>query len=372
MASAYEINLLCETGGGGVARHVFDLYRGLKLRGRIVRLIVSLRRADPLYRAELATIDPADVYQIDLRRRPSVEDIVAAAKLRHYLRNRARPQVVHAHSTKAGAIAALLRSRKTATLFTPHAYRGMDPTLPGWQKVMVTVAEKYLSNAHRKVIATCPEEYAYARRLGISGERLSLVVNGVDLQAVREVGRQSRMAGCGGVCAVGFVGRLVHQKNPITFLKALSVMKASGFPFHGHIVGDGPLRPMLEKYARDTGLADDLTFYGTVNNIPILANCDLLVHTSLYEACPYSLLEAVALGIPIVAVTNAGTEAIFGERLRTIEGHLKYGEIADTAMKIFRDPGAREEIRATYKHIEREISIEAMVDKIEGVYNTLW
>jgi glycosyltransferase involved in cell wall biosynthesis len=370
--NTYEINLLLETGCGGAARHVFDLYRGLKQRGRSVRLILSLRRADPLFLAELASIDPEDVYQIDIRRSPSPEDIVAVVKLRHFLRQRTELQVVHAHSTKAGAISAMLGSDRTATIFTPHAYRGMDTTLHGWQKAIVRAADKFLSNANRKVIASSLGEYRYARSLGISQKRLSLIVYGMDVQGVRDVGRNSRLIGSENACDVGFVGRLAHQKSPLTFLKVLEVMKASGFAFHGHIIGDGPLRPMLEKFARDHQLTQDVTFYGTVNAIPLMANLDLFVHTSIYESFPYSLLEAVALGIPIVAVSNIGSEAILGGRLQLIKGHLKHAEIADAAMNLFRDSAARDKIRATYLDIEKEIELGTMIDKIEAEYDALW
>ena len=338
----------------------------------MVRLILSLRRADSLFREELATIDPDDVYLVDLRRNPSPGDILAVVKLRHYLYRRPQRQVVHAHSTKAGAIAAMLRSDRTATVFTPHAYRGMDATLSGWRKVLVRMAEGCLSRAHRKVIAVSPDEYKYARELGISEERLSLIVNGVDLKGVREIGKRSRMPGSGNVFNIGFVGRLVHQKSPLTFLKALNALRASGISFHGHIIGDGPLRPILENYVQDKGLMDSLTFYGTANALPLMANFDLLVHTSIYESFPYSLLEAIALGVPVVAVANSGSKAIFGERLELIRDHQMYLEIAAAAMHLFRDSAAREQIRASYREIEKGISIDAMVDKIETEYNALW
>jgi glycosyltransferase involved in cell wall biosynthesis len=372
MRQAYEVNLLLETGGGGAARHVLDLYRGLKLRGRRVRLILSLRRADPLFQAELATIDADDVYQIDLRRYPSPKDIVAVVKLRNYLHKLPQLQVVHAHSTKAGAIAAMLRSDRTVTLFTPHAYRGMDATLQGYRGVIVRAAEKLLSSAHRKVIAVSPAEFVYARQLGISEEKLSLIENGVDLQKLRELGRRSSRKRANEVCAIGFVGRLVHQKSPLTILKALDVMKGLGFRFHSHIIGDGPLRPSLEEYARDNGLTPYISFYGTVNAIPILANCDVLVHTSIYESLPYSLLEAIALGVPVVAVANAGSEAIFGERIELIKGHLNHVAIADAVMHISRDVAAREKLREIYRDIEDKIGLETMIDKIEAEYGALW
>lgn len=372
MRNAYDINLLLETGCGGAARHVFDLYRGLKQRGRLVRLIVSIRRADPLFLAELGTIDPHDVYPINLRRSPSPEDIVAVVKLRRYLRHLTKPQVVHAHSTKAGAISAMLGSDRIATIFTPHAYRGMDTTLHGWQKAIVRGADRLLSNANRKVIASSPGEYAYARSLGISQKKLSLIVYGMDVHGVRDVGRNSGLIGSENACDVGFVGRLAHQKSPLTFLKVLEVMKASGFAFHGHIIGDGPLRPMLENYARDHQLTQYVTFYGTVNAIPLISHFDLFLHTSIYESFPYSLLEAVALGIPIVAVSNIGSEAILGGRLPLIKGHLEHAEIADAAMNLFRDSAARDKIKAAYLNIEEEIKLGTMIDKIEAEYEALW
>ncbi len=334
--------------------------------------MLSLQRADPIFQLELKSIEPRDVYQLDLCRQPRLGDIAAITKLRRYLRGRSQPQIVHAHSTKAGAVASMLQSDRTAILFSPHAYRGMDTTLGGWRGALVRLAEASISKRYCKVIVVSPDEYKYARELGIREDRLCLIPNGVNLQEIRDVGQSAKRTSSDNVCDIGFIGRLVHQKDPLTFFKALSVMAADGFAFHGHVVGDGPLRPMLEKYACENGIMNNVTFYGTVKAIPLLANWDVLVHTSIYESCPYSLLEGIALGVPIVAVTNAGSKAIFGERLELIKGQQMYTQIASATMRINRESSVREQIRAVYRQMEKEISIDIMIENIEAEYNDLW
>src|SRR6185295_5494095 len=76
---------------------------------------------------------------------------------------------------------------------------------------------------------------------------------------------------------------------------------------HFHIVGGGPLRPVLEFHAAARGLSDRVTFHGHRDDVPsMLAAADLYVLASRTEALPNGVLEAMAAGLPVVAFAVEG------------------------------------------------------------------
>lgn len=109
------------------------------------------------------------------------------------------------------------------------------------------------------------------------------------------------MSRIGGVKLI-FVGRLVDIKDPVTLLEAYALAKEDIRHLRLVICGDGPLRPALEKMADK-----DVHFLGFVGNIPsMLKGADIFVITSLYDASPRSLMEAMCMGLPTVATKVGG------------------------------------------------------------------
>src|SRR5208282_766883 len=221
----------------------------------------------------------------------------------------------HAHSTKAGMIGSLLRSRVRASIFTPHAYRGVDATARRLSRAFLRVAERAYSKGYDRVLTVAPAEMEYARSIGIRGEALRCIPNGLDTGQIRfpEVFERRRPR-TGRLC-LGFVGRLVYQKNPILFLEVLAQVVRRGRDARAIIVGDGPMRGAMSHVARRLGIAARIDWRGDTPASPWMQEMDVLVHTSIYEALPYVLLEACADLLPIVATSNCGSEAVLRSRL---------------------------------------------------------
>jgi glycosyltransferase involved in cell wall biosynthesis len=238
---APEVILLAEA-AGGVMRHVIDLYRGLRARDWRVQLVISPVRLDARYRDELDLLEQRDVIYIPMDRKPSGRDLKACSAVAGVLDDARGDAILHAHSTKAGAIGALLHSRARASVLTPHAYRGMDPTCPPLSGKLVRAAERIFSGGYDRVIAVSPAEMEYAKTIGIREEALRYIPHGLDTSCIPFAQIYRRRAKLGQRLCLGFVGRLVHQKNPILFIEVLAELVARGCDAHAIIVGDGPLR----------------------------------------------------------------------------------------------------------------------------------
>jgi glycosyltransferase involved in cell wall biosynthesis len=106
---------------------------------------------------------------------------------------------------------------------------------------------------------------------------------------------------------IGIVGRIFPIKNHALFLDAAARISARERNARFIIVGDGVLRPMLEKQASHLGIADRVLFTGWRRDLPrICADLDALVVSSDNEGTPVSAIEAMASSCPVVATRVGG------------------------------------------------------------------
>ena len=108
------------------------------------------------------------------------------------------------------------------------------------------------------------------------------------------------------------VGRLQDQKNNAFAMRSLAASRARiSQRLEYHIVGDGPLRSDLLKQAEDLGLGEQVVWHGWVprERLPgIYRSCDCLLHPTLYEGMPNVVLEAMAMGLPVIASNVSGND----------------------------------------------------------------
>lgn len=161
---------------------------------------------------------------------------------------------------------------------------------------------------------TCQEAI---RRERISPRRVSVIRNGVVTPATepvstedvelmrRELGlpEQSRI--------ILSVGRLVEEKGYSCLLESIPIVLARVPEATFSIAGDGPIRASLEERASQLGIAEAVRFLGKRSDVGYLLRAiDVYVQPSLREGLPLSLLDAMAVGIPVVATTAGGIKEV--------------------------------------------------------------
>jgi glycosyltransferase involved in cell wall biosynthesis len=113
------------------------------------------------------------------------------------------------------------------------------------------------------------------------------------------------------------VGRLSEQKGQLVLLSALAVLAEEGVPFKMTIAGDGPLRPEIERKIRELGLGDHVELTGWLTNAQVrarLRGARALILPSFAEGLPVVLMEALALGRPVVTTYVAGIPELVTDR----------------------------------------------------------
>ena len=151
---------------------------------------------------------------------------------------------------------------------------------------------------------------AVARRLresGLDESKVVVIPNALPEEAFAETA--PAVPRHEGLLRVGMIARMNNPvKNHVGFLHAASRL-ASKFPsLEFLLVGDGPLRPELERMAAQLGVRDRILFLGERHDIPaILAAMDISVLPSFSESLPNAVLESMAAGVPVVATGVGGT-----------------------------------------------------------------
>ncbi len=358
--------LLLQSMAGGATRNAFDVYKFLKERNWDVRLIVSNVGVATRYQEELNGFDKSDIEWVPMRRAPHVSDVSAYFRIRESLARIDKKTILHAHSTKAGMLGHLLRSHVYATVFSPHAYRGIDPKLHGPSRQVVERIESRYSSNYDRVVVEVPLEYDYAVKIGIEKQRLRLIPNGVNVTGAMLADAFDQRRVLPTHPTLGFVGRLVYQKNPLLFVEVLNQVVRNGCDAKAIIVGDGPLKHEMVELADRYGIAGRISWRGEVPAAAVYSEMDVMVHTSLYEAMAYSLIEACAALLPIVATQNPGSEAIIGNVLPdnlSAEGDAR--ALARMVLRIVRDNQLRIEQLRIMERIAQQYSTENMISRLE-------
>ena len=249
-----------------------------------------------------------------------------------------------------------------------------------------SVRHFYLKLSPYLIANSFATEASYAPYL-LKSQKSFMVYNGVDLSRFIP---QKRIEGFYGVekdaIVIAQVGRIVSGKKLDTYVKAMSrVIKSSSKKVYGLIVGDisdfkNPLIfdpeyfREIKRLISQLGLDDRLIFTGFIKDqMKLYSNIDVLVQSSQSEGFGRTLIEAMAMGVPVVAAKAGGTEEIVKDNLT---GFLFPPEdqnaLADLILNIMDNPDAGRKIAANArKWIAGNFSIEKHFQAIEKIYRMI-
>jgi glycosyltransferase involved in cell wall biosynthesis len=371
-----KVLLLLEASGGGAGRHVADLALGLKARGVEVHLAYGTRRLSSPFAQGLPALREAGVELLplpSLRRSPHPSDLGVLRELLAYARKKGSFSLVHGHSSKGGALARVLGVLlRIPILYTPHGVVTLSPFLSPLKRLAYGGAERLLARLADLTIAVSPWEGEALARLGYPKSRLRVIPNGVDLRPPspeERAGVRARLGLQEGERAVGFVGRLDLQKDPLLALESFARFLPKEPRSRLVVVGDGPLRERFLKRAGELGVEAQLRFLGAVESRSVMPALDTLLLTSAYEGFPYVVLEALALGVPIVAAPVPGLGEWLGERGLALVAPSRGPEaVGERLAQRFRQGEAVEALRRRSMKAAAKLSVKKMVEATLEAY----
>lgn len=366
-----RVCLITEAAGAGVGRHFLDLAEGLAARGGEVVAIYSRCRCDASFRERLAVIRGVRFVELPLRRAVHPLDAVDLWKLTRCIQREGPFDVVHCHSSKAGALGRVAAAwLKIPSVYTPNAFVTLDPTLSPLKRRLYGAIEKWLARRSAAIIAVSPDEAEHAASLGIDRRKVAIVLNAIEPPHFpkRESVRQRLNLRPDEFC-VGFVGRLSSQKAPEVLVKAMAELKNRHIDATAIIVGSGPEEPRVREFIARHGLETRVRLLGDVVATNVMPAFDVFCLPSRYEGLPYVLLEALAAGLPIVArrVGGAAVCVEHGGNGWIIEGEEEQ-KFADALVGLATNAEQRHRFAARSWGKSAEMSLDRMLDETVAVY----
>ena len=374
-----KVLLLLEASGGGAGRHVADLALGLKARGVEVHLAYGTRRLSSPFAQGLPALREAGVELLplpSLRRSPHPSDLEVLKALLAYTRLKGPFSLVHGHSSKGGALARLLGVLlRIPVLYTPHGVVTLSPFLSPLERLVYGGAERLLARFTHLAIAVSPWEEEALLRLGYPKERVLVIPNGVSLTPpVPE--ERARLRGGLGLSpeekAIGFLGRLDRQKDPLLALESFAHFAKEEPEGRLVVVGDGPLREAFLSRVQVLGLGERVLFLGAREGREVLPALDALLLTSAYEGMPYVVLEAMALGVPVVSAPTPGLGKWLSEEGSALVSKRRDPQaLGEALLRVFSGEELAEDLRKGAERRVADLSVERMVEKTLQAYFAL-
>ena len=174
---------------------------------------------------------------------------------------------------------------------------------------------------------------------------------------------------------VMFVGRIVHEKNIGFLLDAVHQVKRSVPDILFVMAGEGPAEGALKERARDLGLDDNVLFVGNLHSLPDLVDCysaaDLFLFASRTETQGLVLLEAMALGVPVVSTAEMGTRDILRAERGAVVMEERIEPFAAKVVELLRDPAERRRIGAEGLEYVQEWSAGEMAKRMAELYEEI-
>ncbi len=315
-----RILLIVEPGIDGVFRHVESLAHFLLGQQQEVHLAYSSRRGSESLGKLVAAIQSRGGECLDLKvgNAPEPGDGHALWRLRAFAK-RLHPDVIHAHSSKAGVLGRSLKllGVDAGYFYSPHAYYGLAPR-SGYAVHFYNFVERVFGRVGTTINISKDEADFGRRVLRIAPSRVRTIHNPVDASVFKPVDEKAkadcrRKLGLPETAVVlGTIGRLSFQKDPQTLYRALAPALRQRSDLVLCHVGQGELEGTLHSLAEELGIAGQIVRPLYLNEPAVFYQAiDGLIMTSRYEAgWPIAVLEALAAGLPLVVSEAPGTSDI--------------------------------------------------------------
>lgn len=373
-----------EATGGGTKKHLITLVTGMN-RDRVHNVVAcpSIRHpsfSDESIVSELTQANiPVEI--VEMRRSISpLSDLASLIRL-YLLMRKGRYNIVHTHSSKAGFLGRLAARMAGigVIVHTPHGLHFLGKT--GLRRTFYLSLERLAGLFTDKLIAVSQGERLEVINNGIVNmDTVVVLENAVDLEDFRfEVdiaGKKQELGLDLNAPVVGTVSRLKPQKDPYTLVQAaaqvVEVVPQTQFVW----CGDGELRREIETLVRGLGIHRNFVFTGFRKDVlEIVALFDVFVLSSVFEGLPYTILEAMALGKPVIATNVVGSKdmVVDGQTGLLVPPRDPHS-LAGAILSLIRDNSKARQMGNAgriFVEQERRFHLNGMIGRVELLYESL-
>ncbi|MBI5202599.1 MAG: glycosyltransferase [Elusimicrobia bacterium] len=291
------------------------------------------------------------------------KDLAAYGKLVELFK-REKPDVVHAHCSKAGFLAR--RAAKAAGVpkifYSPRGYSFLMEDRGGLSRALYKTLERFVSGIG-EIVAISESEAAAARTITSKTVHVAPDPYWADLPAPNnEPNRRETV--------VGACGRMTFARNPESFVRLAQRLTDSRNGLRCVWIGDGELGETVREMLRDMNLATRLEVTGWLEPAAArerMRGLDVFVHYSRWEGLPNAVLEAMAAGVPVVASDVAGNRDAIGDSGLYASDEV---QLLERTLELVDDPERRRRLgTAARARVEKEFSRAKTLETLQRLYS---
>ena len=365
--------LVTQSEFGGAQRYIFDLVTNLP---------------DSKYHAEVAaggsgelfsSLEKAGVKSYRLknlvRQINPIKDVAAYLEIKKLLQ-KTRPDILHLNSSKAGVIGAIAGSHAgiKKIIYTVHGFVFNEP-LPNWKKNIYLVMEKFSAKYKDKLI--CVSEFD--RKIGIkkricAPEKLITIRNGIEqIEFLDQQWARNELKLDQNMTIVGTVANFYPTKGLPDLVQAAKTVnqKIPGTVFA--VIGDGGKRNLLETKINELKLNKNFILLGEKKEAwRYLKAFDAYVCSSVKEGLPYSIMEAMAAGLPVIATKVGGIPELIEENVNGLLVEPRNPDkLAEKIITVLKGKDLADRLSAQSKDkVEKYFNLARVIKDTENIYRS--
>ena len=353
MAKRRKILYIVEAMGGGVFTYIVDLTNEL-VNSYDIYIAYAVRKQTPENYKEYfdKRIHLIEVKNFGRAIDP-VKDIAAFLEVKK-IAAEVKPDVIHLHSSKAGAIGRIAFNGQIPLFYTPHGYSFLMENYKPIKRRMFRLIEAVCAKRNCTTISCSVGEHQESLKIT---KRATYVNNGINITELQEIIDKTEKVNH--PFTVYTLGRICYQKNPALFNAIAESLPDVKFVW----IGDGELRKELtSENIEITGWADRITA------IRYAVNADVFLLPSRWEGLPISLLESMYMKkVCVVSNIIGNRDVIHNERngfvCIKVEDFVK-------AINNARNENIEELVNSAYMDILQQYNTKAMAEMYRKIYDS--
>lgn len=362
---------------GGAERFSIDLSEQLSALGCKVDLCVFFRmntKAEVEWLAKIHDKGLGVFFATDWAGQNNLRRNIAGSKaLRRFVENNGN-SIIHSHFQQGTYTALWLKHELNIPVVvrTAHNVVEWERGLLGKAKAAISdyIYPRYLDGEVGVSMAITEKlkiRYPSARKK----LRPVLIYNGIGLPSTDELTGDNKRETT--VFTIGSVGRLAEQKGYTHLLAAIPQVLNRHPETRLVLLGDGEARSQLELQVRALGLESLVEIAGQVNNVlERLKGFDLFVSSSLWEGLPTVIMEAMAVGVPVIATDIAGSrEMISHKKNGWLVAPADPSSLANAICELMENTELRQQISQAGKQSVKQYSIQEIAKSYKNLYDSL-
>jgi glycosyltransferase involved in cell wall biosynthesis len=373
------LNIVARLNVGGPAIHVTLITQHLnppftdQFESRLVAGKVGEGEGDMAYYVLERGVTPIILPELGRELHP-VRDLATIWKLYRLIRQY-KPHIVHTHTAKAGFVGRIAAKLAGVPViihtFHGHVFHGYFS--PAKTRLFILL-ERFTARFTTTIItltASQADELANVYHIA-PRSKFTVMSGGLELDryaaAPRKTGAFRREWSIpDDAPLIAIVGRLVPVKNHALFLGAAALVHAALPEAQFAVVGDGELRGEIESQVDQLGLRGVIIFTGWQKDVlPVYSDSDALVISSLNEGTPFSVIEALAAGCPVIATSVGGLpDLLENGALGALVPSQDAPALANAMIHVIQQPPDTAALR---EDVVKRFGVERLASELEGIY----